>query len=197
MTHLSPPRNFLLAALASLALLGSGCAPALLAGGTTTAIAANDERSAGSFVEDQAIEFKIHHQVSEDLGRQVNVNATSYNRRVLLTGQVPSENLRKRVLQIAQNVENVRSVVDRLEIANPSSLTSRAADSAVTGKVKIALCRVRDAGFSCLDVKVVTEQGAVYLMGLVTKENEKIAVNVARQVPGVLSVNTLFERTEK
>lgn len=178
------------------ALLSSGCAPAILVGGTTAGVVANDERSTGSFVEDQEIELKILFQVAEELGRQVNVNATSYNRRVLLTGQVPNDQLRKHVLNIISSIDNIREVLDQMETANPSSLTSRAADSALTLKVKAALCGLQVAGFSCLDTKVVTEKGVVYLMGLVTAEQEKIAVNTSSRVSGVLKVNTLFERAQ-
>lgn len=189
-------KTFLAAATCACALLASGCAPAVLASGVSSAVVANDERSAGSFIEDQEIELKILFQVSEELGRRVNVNATSYNRRVLLTGQVPTEKLRQHALALVKNIDNIREVLDRMEIGNPSSLTSRAADSALTAKVKATLCGLRQEGFSCLDVKVVSEQGAVYLMGLVTAAQEKAAVNAARQVSGVLTVNTLFERVQ-
>ena len=190
------PKRPVLAALALCLLPLGGCAPAILASGSTSAVIANDERSAGSFIEDQGIELKIFFQMSEELGRQVNVNATSYNRRVLLTGQVPTEALHKHVLNIVGGVENVREVLDQLELSNPSSLTSRAADSALTAKVKTILCGLRNEGFSCLDVKIVTEKGVVYLMGLVTEEQEKIAVDTVRRTSGVLKVNTLFERLQ-
>ena len=176
-------------------LLLNGCAPLLLVGsGATAAVMTNDERSAGSFIEDQGIELKVLVQIAEELGEQVQVNATSYNRRVLLTGQAPSEELRQRAEKIVGQTKNVKEVLNQLVIGNPSSLTSRTADSALTLKVKTALCRLRDAGFSCLDVKIVTEQGVVYLLGLVTEEQEKIAVDAVRRISGVLAVNTLFER---
>ena len=190
------PKHTVLAALAFCIMSLGGCAPAILASGGTTAVIANDERSAGSFIEDQGIELKIFFQTAEELGGQVNVNATSYNRRVLLTGQVPTEALHKHVLNIVAGIENVREVLDQLELGNPSSLTSRTADSALTAKVKATLCALRNEGFSCLDVKIVTEKGIVYLMGLVTEEQEKIAVDTVRRVSGVLKVNTLFERLQ-
>ncbi len=175
-------------------LLLNGCALLLIGGATTAAVMTNDERSTGSFIEDQEIELKVLFQIAEELGEQVQVNATSYNRRVLLTGQAPSEELRQRAEKIVGQTKNVKEVLNQLVIGNPSSLTSRTADSALTLKVKTALCRLRDAGFSCLDVKIVTEQGVVYLLGLVTEEQEKIAVDAVRRISGVLAVNTLFER---
>ena len=196
MQNPSPLKSLFTAAICALMVAAAGCAPAVLVSGTSATIVANDERSTGSFIEDQEIELKILFQISEELGRRVNVNATSYNRRVLLTGQVPSEKLRKHAVSIIESIDNVREVLDRLEIGNPSSLTSRAADSALTAKVKATLCGLQQGGFSCLDVKVVSEQGAVYLMGLLTRKQEQIAINATRQVSGVLTVNTLFERVQ-
>lgn len=178
------------------ALLLGGCAPAIVVGGSTGAIVANDERSAGSFIEDAEIEAKIFLQVSEELGQQVNVSATSYNRRVLLVGQVPSEKIRKHVVGIVGGIENVREVLDQMEAGNPSSYVSRASDSALTARVKATLCSLQVAGFSCLDVKVVTEKGIVYLMGIVTDAQSKTAVETVRRVPGVIKVNTLFEQEQ-
>ena len=126
----------------------------------------------------------------------MNISTTSYNRRVLLTGQVPDKNLHKHVLNIVNSIDNIREVIDEIEIANPSSLTSRLADAALTSKVKGTLCGLQIEGFSCLDVKVVSEKGIVYLLGLVTKKQEKIAVDTARRVSGVLKVKTVFEQVQ-
>ena len=186
--------RFSLAAVIVGMLLFNGCAPAVVTGGVTAAMVTNDDRSTGSLIEDQEIEFKIVLQITEELGRRVNVSTTSYNRRVLLTGQVPSEEVRRHVLAIVGNIENIRNTIDELTISNPSSLTSRAADSVLTAKVKAALCQVQEEDFSCLDIKVVTEQGVVYLMGLVTANQDKIAVNTVRNVSGVLSIKSLFEK---
>lgn len=174
--------------------LGGCAAAAVVAGGATGGIIANDERTAGSFVEDETIELKINFQIAEEIGRKANIGVTSYNRRVLLTGQVPDEMTRRQALMIVRGVENVRDVVDEMETSNPSSATARLSDTALTGRVKTTLCGLRHQGFSCLDVKVVTEHGVVYLMGLVSGRQEEIAVNAARRVSGVLQVKTLFER---
>lgn len=190
------PRTVTIAALGLLLSAVSGCAPVVFTSGVTAAVVANDERSAGSLIEDQEIELKIALQITEELGGRVNVSTTSYNRRVLLTGQIPSKDTRHHVLTIAENAGNIREVIDQMEIGNPSSLTSRAADSVLTAKVKTALCRIQEEKFSCLDIKVVTEQGIVYLMGLITNKQYEITVNTVKRISGVLKVTTLFEKTQ-
>lgn len=194
----SAPALFTLFTAALLLLASGGCAaPVLLAGSAGAAVVASDERSAGAFVEDQTIELKIHLQVQEEFGRQVNVNATSVNRRVLLTGQVPNKKTHRRVLEIVGNIENIEQVIDELVQSNPSSVTSRLSDSTLTLKVKTTLCGLQDDGFSCLDIKVTTENGVVYLMGLVTPKQEQIATDTTKHVGGVLRVETLFERSKQ
>lgn len=192
-TQINSRARFAVILLAVTVFAGSGCAPVILAGGASGAIVANDERTAGAFIEDQEIELKLAFQISEEIGRQVNVNVTSVNRRALLTGQVPTEKLHRHVLEIVNGVANIREVIDRLDIAGPSSVTARAADTTLTAKVKSALCGVQTPGFSCLDVKVVSESGVVYLMGLVTKSQAEIAVQRVRETSGVLKAVKVFE----
>lgn len=188
-----------LAALVALAVALSGCAttPFLFTGGTTAAVVANDGRSAGAFVEDQGIELKASVELNEKIGNKANINVVSYNRRVLLTGQVPDEALRRQMLDIINNINNVRQVLDQTATQAPSSLTSRAADTALTARVKTALCRLQESGFSCLDVKVVTEQGIVYLLGLTSKKIAAIAVRETRNISGVQKVIKVFEYSEE
>ena len=175
------------------ALVLNGCSPAILLGGGTASVVASDERSAGSFVEDQEIELKASFRISDGLGRQVNVSVTSYNRRVLLTGQVPTEEMRQQVIEIIEGIDNVREVLDRLEVSGLSSLTARASDSTLTAKAKTSLCTLQQQDFSCLDVKVVTEQGVVYLLGLVNERQAEIAVETVRKISGVIRVVKVFE----
>lgn len=179
--------------VAALPLVLSGC-PAVVAGAAAGgALITNDERTTGALVEDEAIEIKIRAQLSQHIGGVANINATSYNRRVLLTGQTPTQEIKKQALAIVKRVENVRTTLDQITIGGPSSLTSRAADSALTAKAKFAICSVQLENFSCLDVKIVTEQGVLYLLGLVSKEQAAIAIDTVRNVSGVIKVVKVFE----
>jgi len=190
-------RVTVVAVLVSALFLG-GCAgaPFLLTSGTTAAVVANDERSAGAFVEDQGIELKASFELNEKIGGKANINVVSYNRRVLLTGQVPNEAVRAQMLDIINGIPNVRQVLDQTETLAPSSLVSRASDTALTARVKTALCGLQEDGFSCLDVKVVTEQGIVYLLGLTSKKIASVAVRETRSISGVKKVVTVFEYAE-
>jgi len=178
----------------ALALPGlQSCAPIAIGGATAAAGVANDRRTAGALVEDQVIEAKVLLAISEALDDQVEVGAISFNRVMLLTGQAPTPALRNRVEEIAEGIENVRQIHNRITIANPSSLTQGVADAAVTSKVKVALLGSQVPGFSGLDIKVVTELGVVYLMGIVTQEQAATAVDITRNVSGVLNVVKIFE----
>ncbi len=183
-------RAFLVAA-AALSL--SGCPAVIATVGVAGGTALNDSRTIGAIAEDEAIETKLLYAISEKFGASVHVVITSYNRRVLLIGQVPSESVLEEVIDEVRRIENVRSLVNNIEIGNPSSLTARASDSVLTARVKTELCRRRHENFSCLDIKVVSEKGVVYLMGLVGKETAAIAIDTARRVPGVINVVKAFE----
>ena len=177
-------------------LLLSGCPAVVLGSGITGGFMVNDNRTAGSFIEDELIENKIRLRLLNDIGNKANVGVTSYNRFVLLTGQVPTEELHQNILVIVKNIENVRGVHDKMEIGNPSSFSARTSDTALTARVKAALCRLQIEKFSCLDVKVVTERGAVYLMGLLNREQEAIAIKTTRSVKGVLKVVKIVQRSQ-
>ena len=181
----------------SLALLSpwllAGCPAAVVGAAAGGAVVANDERTAGSFLEDELIELKTRAALAEAFGGQLNAAVTSYNRRVLLTGQAPSEAMKTSATENAKRVENVLAVFNEMEIGNPSSLTSRASDSVLTARVKLELCRLQERGFSCLDVKVVSEKGVVYLLGLVTKEQAALAKQTARKIRGAVKVVLAFE----
>ena len=184
------PKNLILVVLA-LPLL-SACAPAVIATGAgVAAVSAVDRRTTGVQIEDQAIELKSANRISQKLGNQVHVNVTSFNRNVLLSGEAPTESLKQEVENIVRSVENVRSITNEIVIANPSSFASRSNDAYLTSKVK---ARFIDHGvFNPLHVNVTTENGVVYLMGLVTRKEAEKAVEIARTTGGVRKVVKVFE----
>lgn len=169
-----------------------GCAT-LVAGAALggTVLVASDRRTTGTQLEDETIELKVAARVREQLGERARVNATSFNRKVLLTGEVASEADRQRVLRIVQGVDNVAGVVDELAVMGSPSLTARSSDALVTARVKAAFVDAKD--LSANAIKVVTERGTVYLMGLVTAREAQRAAEVARAVPGVQRVVRVFE----
>ncbi len=183
-------QKILLASVVGASLL-SGCAPLVVGGAVVTGMVAVDRRTAGIQVEDQGIELKVADAVRKELGDRVNVNVTSYNRRVLLTGEARNEADRSRATLLAQSQENVREVINDLAIGAPSSLSQRTKDSVTTGQVKAAFVDAKDLQASA--VKVVTERGIVYLMGRVTTREAQRATDIARGVRGVVKVVRVFE----
>ena len=173
----------------------SGCPVIIAAGGAGTAMVINDKRSTGTFIEDETLELKVRQQISAAMGDKTNISITSYNQRILLTGQAPTPSLRKKAATLAASVDQVRRVDNQIEIAGPSSLTSRAADVALTARTKAELCSLQVEGFSCLSVKIVTEKGVVYLLGLVSREQAATAILTAQNMRGVLKVVTAFDYT--
>lgn len=168
----------------------SGC-PAVIVGGVGGAVAASeDRRTLGTMTEDQGIELKVAGRLPEKL-KDVHINVTAYNRMVLLTGEVPDSAAREEAERIAQGVENVRGVYNELAIAGNSSLGSRSNDTYITGKVKTRFLNTKEV--NGLQVKVVTEAGVVYLMGLLHHAEADAAVEVARTTGGVRKVVKLFE----
>jgi osmotically-inducible protein OsmY len=170
----------------------SGCAPLAVGaavGGTVLVV--TDRRTSGAQLEDQAIELKAANRLREQLGERGRINVTSFNRRVLLTGEIASEADRQTALRVVQGVENVVAVVDELAVMGSPSLSARSADALVTARVKAALVDARDLQANAF--KVVTERGTVYLMGLVTQREANRAADVVRTVPGVQRVVRVFE----
>ena len=185
-------RNFCLVAMVVSALLLQGCELALLsAGGAAAFTALEDRRTAGSQIEDDGIELRAGNRISDRFGDKVHVNISSFNRWVLLTGEVPDEKARGEIEKIALAVPNVRGAANELQIAGVASLGSRANDSFITSKVKARF--VDSQRFSPVHVKVVTEAGIVYLMGVVTDKEADDAVEVARTTGGVRKVIKIFE----
>ncbi len=176
----------------SAATLLMACAPLLLGGAMVGgALMVIDRRSSGAQVEDQAIELKAAQRIREATGERGHVNVTSYNRMVLLTGEVASDADRSAAGQAATRVENVRSLVNELAVMGNSSLTARSSDAIISGRVKAAFIDAKDLQANAL--KVVTERGATYLMGRVTEREASRATEVAREISGVQKVVRVFE----
>lgn len=180
--------RLLLAAALSATL--SACLPVVVTGVGAGVLMATDRRTSGTYLEDEEIELKIVTRINEKLGNQVHLNATSFNRKVLLTGEAPSAAVKAELKSIASGVPNVQAVIDEVQIAGNSSLSSRSNDTVITSKVK---ARFVDANkFSANHVKVVTEASVVYLVGVVTQREADAAIEVARTTGGVRKVvNTL------
>ena len=185
-----PPLSLLLLA-ALLAAPLQGCLEMAVVGAGAAVMSAIDRRSTGVQVEDEGIELRASNRVRERFGDRIHVNITSYNRTVLVTGEVPDSDTRSEIEKIVQGVSSVRSVVNDMQVAGGSSISSRATDATTTGKVK---ARFVDSGrFSAIHVKVVTEAGVVYLMGIVTEGEANEAVELARTTGGVRKVVKVFE----
>ncbi|MCK6394279.1 BON domain-containing protein [Zoogloea sp.] len=168
-----------------------GCIPVIV-GGTGAAVAmATDRRSSGAYVEDEGIEWKTGNRINDRLGDKVHVNATSFNRKLLLTGEAFNEASREEAGRIAAVVENVREVVNELRVAPTSTFSARSTDSYISSKVKARFVDQKD--FRVQQVKVTTEAGTVYLMGLVTEKEGNAATEVARTTNGVQKVVRVFE----
>ncbi len=183
-----------LAGAALSTLLLSGCA-GLLIGGTAVGVGvAHDRRTTGTVMDDQTIELKIYDALNAQLPPGNQISTTSYNGIVLLTGSVVSEAARQQAETLARGVTPpVREVYNELAVGRPSPLSSRSNDALLTTKVKTALLQVKIADFDPTRVKVVTERGVVYLLGLVRPAEADASANVASQVGGVRQVVTLFE----
>ena len=177
--------------------LFQGCAPMAITGATTAvSTVAADRRTAGAMVEDQAIEVKSRLALADlkELNDRVHINFTSFNATVLVSGEAPTQEDRQAVIDLVKNVEKVTKVHDEISIAAPSSLLSRSADTVTSAKIKAKLIAEKD--MSTLHIKVVTENGVSYLMGLVSEEEGDIATEVARRTGGVQKVVKLFEYRE-
>jgi osmotically-inducible protein OsmY len=192
-----PRQRFPLRAAALLALaLGAGAALqgcALLIGGAAvgSAIMATDRRTSGTQVEDQEIEIKANARANAAVGNRGHINVTCYNRLVLLTGEVPSEADRTAAEQAVRQVENVRAIDNELAVMPNSSLGSRSNDTLLTTKVKATFVDAKDLQANA--IKVVTERGTVYLMGIVTEREANRAANLAAGIAGVQKVVRVFE----
>jgi osmotically-inducible protein OsmY len=150
-----------------------------------------DRRTSGVQLDDQNIELSASSGVSNKFGERVHVNITSYNFRVLLTGEVPTLEDKRLVEQIVTGQKNVKSVVNELAVQGNTSLSQRSNDTWLTGRVKAALLDAKDLNVNAF--KVVTERGIVYLMGRVTQREAERASEIARSISGVQKVVRVFE----
>jgi osmotically-inducible protein OsmY len=182
------------AALLSVSLL-SGCAPLVVGGAGIGVLVTEDRRTPATYLMDEEIELTAGYRLMEAKLEKVHANFTSYNRRVLMTGEAPTEALKARVAEIAREVKNVREVMNEIALASPTSLVSRSNDAMLTVRVKARL--FDDRRFSANHIKVVTENGVVYLLGIVTAEEGAAAAEVASKTSGVTRVVTGYEPHKK
>jgi len=174
------------------AVLGLQGCPAIIGVGGVAAISSlEDRRTTGTQLDDNGIESRASARIRERVGERAHVNVTAFNRAVLLTGEAWDETTRAEVATIVSELPNVRSVTNELQVAGASSATSRANDTTITAKVKGQFINVQ--ALNPLHVKVVTEAGVVYLLGLVTETEAEAATELARTTGGVRKVVKVFE----
>ena len=177
-------------------LLLQGCAPLLLGGAATAGFGvAHDRRSTGTLIDDNTLEVKVKGTIASNklLADNSNVSVTGYNGMVLLTGEAFDDNIRQQITAMAKSVPGVKRVENQLVIGRRSTFMERAYDSKQTAKVKTALLDIKLPGFDPTRVKVVTEHGYTYLLGIVSREEAEAAASVASRVTGVKEVVTMFE----
>ncbi len=170
-----------------------GCVGAIVTGAATGVAIANDRRTAGTLIEDNSIELKAGQLLRADneLYEQTHINVTAYNLKVLLSGEAPTPELRNRVVDIVRDIRKVEHVYNEITVAAPSSMVARSNDTLLTTKVKTKLFGIKD--FDSTRVKVVTENGVVYMMGLLKEIEANAVTEAARRISGVLKVVKLFE----
>ncbi|MBW8757059.1 MAG: BON domain-containing protein [Burkholderiales bacterium] len=177
-------------AVATLASL-QGCIALLGAGAVAGGLSLNDRRTGGTQIEDQSIELKSGGRLRDAIGDKGHVNVTSYDRIVLLSGEVPSEADKAAAEKAVRDIEGVNNVVNELEVGANSTISTRSSDTVITTRVKSALIDAKDVQASA--IKVITERGNVYLMGRVTEREATRAAEIARAQPSVLKVVRVFE----
>ena len=187
--------TLLAAALCGIALTQlSGCAGVVAAGAGAGLLITDDRRASSVFLMDEEIELKATNLLREKFGTEAHINVTSYNRRILLTGEVPSEALRAQIMDTLKSVSDIKAVQDELITGKASSYLARSNDAYLTAKVKTRL--FDDSRFSAHHVKVVSEAGTVFLMGLLKKAEGEAAAEVASRTPGVKKVVKVLETIE-
>lgn len=191
MKLLSKSTASLLSTLVMCLGLASCAAPLMFGGVIGGAMVASDRRSAGIQLEDETIEQRSATAIRENFGSKEHINITSYNRQVLLTGEVSNDTVRRQVESLISRVENVRAVVNEMVIGPASSTSDRASDVLLVAKVKASMVDTEDVFANVF--KVVGERGTVYLMGRVTQREAKRATDVVRGVSGVKRVVRVFD----
>jgi osmotically-inducible protein OsmY len=184
-------RLLLWLSMAALAPTLAGCFPAAVIGVSAGALMISDRRISETYMADEAIEIRAANRIGEMFGSATHVNVTSYNRTVLLSGEVLSQDAKAQIEKIVSGVPNVKSISNELIVAQASSLSGRSNDAFITSKVKARFVDYHT--FSPNHVKVVTEWGTVFLLGLVTQAEADAAVDIARTTGGVQKVVRLFD----
>lgn len=169
----------------------SGCAPLIVGSAVMGSFVATDRRTTGTQVEDEGIELRSANRLRDNLGERAHINVTSFNRQVLLTGEVPTATDKALAEQVVAKVENVRAIVNEIGVAGNASLSQRTNDTITTGRVKAGLVDTKDLFANAF--KVVTDRGTVYLMGRVTQREANRATDIARSTPGALKVVRVLE----
>jgi len=174
----------------------TACGPVIVGGAAAAGVVAADRRTSGTFLEDQSIELKTKNAIVDNIGAaNIDVSVTSFNRNVLLTGQALDEATRTKAETVAKTIENVRTITNEITVEPKNTFTQNNNDGYVTSKVKGRM--LKENRFPANYVKVVTESGVVYLMGLVTAQEAEAAVEIARGTDGVQKVVKVFEYIEE
>lgn len=182
----------LVAMLVALVPMLQSCVPLIVGAGVGAGIMiADDRRTSGTMLEDQTIESKAKDRITEKYGDKVNISITSFNRLVLLTGQAPTDEIKQDVSVLVLEVPNVRNIQNDIVVGGISSTTSRASDALLTSQVKGRL--TQKEGVSSSHIKVVSENGTVFLMGLVTRAEAETAAQTAATTSGAQRVVKVFE----
>jgi osmotically-inducible protein OsmY len=181
----------LLMAMAAVAL--PACAPLVIgAVAAGTAIVATDRRSTGTQLDDKTIQVRVANELKDALrGNDIHINVNSFERRVLLTGEVNSEAIKAQAGTVAAASKEVRMVNNELVIGTPSTFGDRTEDNTLGARVRAAFVNTREIAFNSIDI--VTERRTIYLMGAVTQKEADVAAHVASRVPGVKQVVKLFD----
>lgn len=179
------------ACVLALSVLAGCVAPIVLGGAAIGGMMAVDRRTTGTQLEDAGIEQRATNRIFADYEDKVHINTTSFNRQVLLTGEVPTAAANEAIVKAVSGVGNVRSVVNELAVMPNTSITQRSNDTFITGKMRASLVDAKDLSGSAF--KVVTERGVVYLMGIVTQREADRATSIARGITGVRKVVRVFE----
>ena len=188
---MNKPRVIQLFFAATLATQLSACVPVVVGGAAAGGAVAADRRTSGIYVEDENIELKAVKYMETTLGENAHVNVTSYNRNVLLTGEVPSAAAKASAEAFVKSIDNIRAITNELTVGQKTSISSRSNDTFLTSKVKTKF--VTENQFPANIVKVVTENSIVYLLGIVNKTEADAAAEIASNTDGVDKVVKVFE----
>ena len=186
-------RFFILMSLLGAVVLTPACAPVIVAGGATAAVATTDRRSVGTQLDDENIELTARRKLNDDnrLGDDIHVNITCYNGTLLLSGEATTAGQRDIVVSLVSTLKGVKRIINEIAVAEPRAFVNTTNDGWITGKVKAKLLNIE--GLPSNQIKVVTENSVVYLMGLVTQKEGELAAEATRTVGGINRVVKLFE----